>query len=67
MTKDQIEKYKYTEHLREKPLFCPRCQTSRTSLVKRGMAGCPYCYDIFRTEIQQILMEYRLMNETVRS
>ena len=35
---------------------CPLCNTSRSSILKRGRMGCDFCYERFETEIMPIIL-----------
>ena len=34
---------------------CPGCGTTRESVLKRGVTGCPECFNVFRDDLLSIL------------
>lgn len=34
---------------------CPICKTKRSDVKKTGIVGCPVCYEIFDSNIREIL------------
>lgn len=38
--------------------LCPICGKSLYSILKYCTAGCPECYEIFKSDIQKVLQEY---------
>lgn len=36
-------------------LACPVCQTRRTDIREKGLAGCPNCYQVFSQELGQLI------------
>lgn len=38
-------------------VVCPRCSISRADFLRSGILGCPHCYEVFKKDINSMLLQ----------
>ncbi|MBE5756706.1 MAG: hypothetical protein E7342_02785 [Clostridiales bacterium] len=41
---------------------CPKCNTTLYEFVETGMLGCPFCYQVFANEVNEMILKVQGKN-----